>query len=73
MINNAVERDWKCRCCKNSPKSKTDCKLIRKMVDRGVWYVEMAANSPMEFAEDANWKEVQKEDGKVMLRLFLER
>ena len=71
MINNAVERDWKCACCKDEPKSKTDCKLIRKMLDRGVWYVKMAANSPIEFAEYANWKEVKEEEGKVMLRLFL--
>jgi len=72
MINNAIERDWKCACCKDEPKSKTDCKLVRKMLDRGVWYVMMAANSPIEFSAYANWKEVRKEEGKVMLQLFLE-
>jgi hypothetical protein len=72
MINNAVERDWKCACCKGESKSKTDCRLIREMLDRGVWYVRMAANSPIEFSEYANWKEVRKEEGKVMLQLFLE-
>jgi hypothetical protein len=72
MINNAVERDWKCACCNDEPKSKINCKLIRKMLDRGVWYVKTASNSPTEFAEYANWKEVKKEEGKVMLQLFLE-
>jgi len=72
MINNAIERDWKCACCNDEPKPKTDCKLIRKMLNRGVWYVKMAANSPIEFAKYTNWKEVKKEEGKVMLQLFLE-
>ncbi len=72
MINNAVERDWRRACCKDEPKSKTDCRLIRKMLDRGVWYVKMAADSPIEFSKYANWKEVIEEEGKVVLQLFLE-
>jgi len=72
MINNAVERDWKCACCKDDPKPKIDCTLIRRMIERGVWYVEIAANSPIEFGEHTNWKKVKKEEGKVVLRLFLE-
>jgi hypothetical protein len=72
MVNNAVERDWNCACCKDEPKSKTHCKLVRKMVNRGAWYVKMATNSHIDFAEYANWKEVREEEGKVILRLFLE-
>jgi tRNA A-37 threonylcarbamoyl transferase component Bud32 len=72
MINNAVERDWRCDCCNRRPKTKTDCLLIRKMVERGVWYVRTAASNRTEFAKDTNWKEVRKEEGKVILGLFMD-
>lgn len=72
MINNAIERDWKCGCCKGKPKLKVNCKLVRKMVDQGVWYVRTAANDTTEFVKEANWNEVKEEEEKVMLSLFLE-
>jgi hypothetical protein len=72
MINNAVERDWHCECCKDSGKVKRNCKLVVKMVNRGVWYLRRAASDLANFAQDANWSEVMKEEERVILGMFLD-
>jgi hypothetical protein len=35
-------------------------------------YLRRVAGDPREFAEDSNWIEVAKEEGKVILGLFLD-
>lgn len=72
MINNAIERDWRCSCCNGKLKLEPKCNLVRKMVNRGVWYVRTAANDAAEFIEETNWNNVKEEEEKVMLGLFLE-
>jgi hypothetical protein len=72
MINNVVERDWHCDCCKGQAKDKKNCKVIAKMVDRGVWYLKMAGNDLEEFAQEANWSGVMAEEGKVILGMFID-
>ena len=72
MVNNAIEKDWACECCNDIEKVKRDCKLVAKLVDRGVWYLRRAAVDLREFTEDGNLTEVAKEEGKVILGLFLD-
>jgi hypothetical protein len=71
MVNNAIKQDWACECCNNIEKVTRDCKLVAKLVDWGVWYLRRAAVDLREFTEDSNLTEVAKEEGKVILKLFL--
>jgi hypothetical protein len=72
MINNAVERDWHCGCCKDKRKIKRDCKLVVKMVDRGVWYLRRAASDLANFVQNSNWSKVMEEEERVILGMFLD-
>jgi hypothetical protein len=72
MVNNAIEQDWACECCNDIEKVKRDCKLVAKLVDQGVWYLRRAAVDLREFTKDNNLTEVAKEEGKVILGLFLD-
>jgi hypothetical protein len=64
MINNAVEQEWQ-----DSPHKERSV-LIREMVQKGTWYLEMAGNSVDEMLGPANLKELIQGDGGVILSLF---
>jgi Phosphotransferase enzyme family len=79
MVNNAVERDWRCKCCVgkkvatniNKVLAMKDCKLFANLMNRGIWYLRTAASDLRAFSQDDNWKEVLKEEGPI-LELFFE-
>ena len=71
MVNNALEREWKCFCCK-TPVNKDRCPLIKDMIARGAWYLRRAGRNEDEFREKSNWENVCGEKEQILLDLFLD-
>lgn len=72
MINAAVDLDWPCECCdEGSQKEKEKCTLIRKMVDRGVWYLCTAGANEADFIRTDNWeRSVLREENRVLIDMM---
>lgn len=74
MISNAFWRDWACDsvgCCGRASTKKEHCKLVRRMVERGWWYLQHAKENGESFVQDSNWAAIQHE--RMVLPLFYDQ
>lgn len=66
MINNAIWKDWPCRCCSStgskSIEEKQKCALLKGMVERGAWYLVRAGDDAAAFVEEESWRAIWKEE-----------
>jgi hypothetical protein len=66
MINNAIWKDWPCRCCSptssKSTEEKQKCELLKGMVESGAWYLARAGDDVAAFVEEESWRTIWKEE-----------
>jgi hypothetical protein len=57
IINTALWKVWVCNdeaCGNPHPTEKQDCRLIQRMIEAAVWYLDRAGDDEAEFADEDN-------------------
>lgn len=66
MINNAIWKDWPCRCCSSTNskliEEKQKCVLLKEMVGKGAWYLARAGDDVKDFVEKESWRAIWAEE-----------